>query len=234
MPQCDHCRPLSPNSWWTTYKIFLTYTDRSSTLTSMINTVDTRQLILDTAAMLFHTQSYSDVGVAMICKEAGVSKGSFFHFFPSKQDLGVAVLEQFRENINATLVAKAFSNQYPPLERIQRFVDELYHFQKSQVELHGHLPGCPFGNIVMEQATQDEVLRAKADGCIRSIANHLRTAVADAVQNGDLPPVDEAATTDAMFSYLEGIQLMAKSRNDAEVIKNLGTAVTSIQVAIKT
>jgi TetR/AcrR family transcriptional repressor of nem operon len=211
----------------------LTYTDRSSTFAFMTTTKDTRQLILDTAATLFHTQSYSDVGIATVCKEAGVSKGSFFHFFPSKQDLGVAVLEQFRENINATLVAKAFSSQYPPLERIQRFVDELYRFQLSQVEQHGHLPGCPFGNIVMEQATQDEVLRAKADGCIRSITNHLRTAVADAVQSGDLPPVDEATTAEAMFSYLEGIQLMAKSRNDAEVIKTLGLAVTSIQVPLK-
>ena len=146
----------------------------------------------------------------------------------------MAVLEQFRENINATLVAKAFSSQYPPLERIQRFVDELYRFQKAQAEQHGHLPGCPFGNIVMEQATQDEVLRAKADGCIRSITNHLLTAVADAVQSEDLPPVDETATADAMFSYLEGIQLMAKSRNDAEVIKTLGAAVTLIQVPLKT
>jgi len=211
----------------------LTYTDRSSILRLMMTT-DTRQQILDTAATLFHTQSYSDVGVATICKQAGVSKGSFFHFFPNKQELGVAVLEQFRENINATLVAKAFSSQYPPLERIQRFVDELYRFQKAQAEQHDHMPGCPFGNIVMEQATQDEVLRAKADGCIRSITNHLRTAVADAVQSGDLPPVDEAATADAMFSYLEGIQLMAKSRNDAEVIKTLGAAVTLIQVPLKT
>ena len=195
---------------------------------------DTRQKILNTAATLFHTQSYSDVGVATICKAAGVSKGSFFHFFPNKQELGVAVLELFRENINTTLVAKAFSSQYPPLERIQRFVDELYCFQKAQADQNGHLPGCPFGNIVMEQATQDEVLRAKADGCIRSITNHLQTAVADAVQSGDFPLVDETATADAMFSYLEGIQLMAKSRNDAEVIKTLGAVVTLIQVPLKT
>jgi len=199
-----------------------------------MTTTDTRQKILNTAATLFHSQNYCDVGVAAICKAAGVSKGSFFHFFPNKQELGVAVLELFRENINTTLVAKVFSSQYPPLERIQRFVDELYCFQKAQADQNGHLPGCPFGNIVMEQATQDEVLRAKADGCIRSITNHLQTAVADAVQSGDLPPVDETATADAMFSYLEGIQLMAKSRNDAEVIKTLGVAVTLIQVPLKT
>jgi TetR/AcrR family transcriptional repressor of nem operon len=196
----------------------------------MSRTSDTRQHILDSAATLFHTQSYSDVGIAAICKEADVSKGSFFHFFPSKRDLALAVLEQFRENINATLVAKAFSASYPPLERLLRFVDELYRFQKAQTEEHGHLPGCPFGNIVMEQATRDELLRKKADGCIRSIANHLRSAVADAVQSGELPPLDEEATAEAMFAYLEGIQLMAKARNDADLIRQLGPAMISIRV----
>jgi TetR/AcrR family transcriptional repressor of nem operon len=191
---------------------------------------DTRQQILDAAATLFHTQSYADVGVAAICRQAQVSKGSFFHFFPSKQDLAIAVLEQFRETINRTLVTRAFSGRYPPMERLLRFVDELYRFQKARTEQHGHLPGCPFGNMVMEQATQDEMLRQKADGCIRSITNHIRSAVADAVQSGELPPLDEAATADAMFSYIEGIQLMAKARNDAELIRRLGPALTSIRI----
>jgi len=138
------------------------------------------------------------------------------------------VLEQFREQINATLVTRAFSRQYPPLERLQRFVYELYAFQKAQAEAHGHLPGCPFGNIVMEQATQDDILREKADGCIRSIARHIQTAISDAVQCGDLPPLDEERTAEAMFAYLEGIQLMAKARNDADLIRQLGPALTRI------
>ena len=196
----------------------------------MMTIRDTRQQIVDTAATLFHSQSYSDVGIATICKQANVSKGSFFHFFPSKRDLGLAVLEQFRERINETLVTKAFSPQYPPLERIKQFVDGLYSFQKSQAEAYGHVPGCPFGNIVMEQATQDELLREKADGCIRSIVNHMRTAITDAVQSGDLPPVDEEATANAMFAYLEGIQLMAKAHNDAGLIQKLGPVVTGIRV----
>ena len=199
----------------------------------MIKAADTRQQILDTAASLFHTRGYSDVGIATICKQANVSKGSFFHFFPSKQDLGVAVLEQFRVKINETLVARAFSSQYPPMERLRRFVDELYRFQKAQAEEQGHLPGCPFGNMVVEQSTLDELLRKKADGCIRSIANHIRSAVADAAESGELPPLDEVATADAMFAYLEGIQLMAKGRNDAELIRQLGPAVTAIRIPLE-
>lgn len=196
----------------------------------MIAKTNTRQLILDAAAAMFHLQSYADVGIAAICDRAGVSKGSFFHFFPSKQDLALAVMEQYREQLNQTLIAKAFSATYPPLERLNRFVKELYAFQKAQTDEHGHLPGCLLGNIVMEQATQDEVLRRKADGCLHSVANHIRSVISDAVQSGAIAPVDEEATADAMLGYLEGIQLMAKARNDPELIRRLGPAVIDIRV----
>jgi TetR/AcrR family transcriptional repressor of nem operon len=147
----------------------------------MSHRINTRQHILDAASVLFHTHSYAEVGVATVCSQAGVSKGSFFHFFPSKRDLILAVMDQFRERFAGTLIAQAFVPSLPPLERIDDFVKGLYVFQKAQFEEFGHLPGCPFGNLVMEQATQDEVLRRKAEGILRSIANHFRVAVADAV-----------------------------------------------------
>lgn len=196
----------------------------------MMQKADTRQHILDTASVLFHTHSYSDVGVAAICSEANVSKGSFFHFFRSKQDLALAVMDQFRERLGETLLAKAFSPAYPPMERLDRFIDGLYGFQKSQTDEFGHLPGCPFGNLAMEQATQDEVLRRKVDGCLRSLASYFRTAVSDAVQSGALQPVNEEATADAMLAYVEGIQLLAKARNDPELIRSLGPSVKTIRV----
>ena len=191
---------------------------------------DTRQQILDTASALFHTHSYADVGVAAICHQAGVSKGSFFHFFPSKKELALAVMDQFRERFANTLIANAFVPSCPALDRIDRFVDGLYAFQKAQFEALGHLPGCPFGNMAMEQATQDEALRRKVDAILRSVASHFQAAVSDAVRSGALPALDERATADAMLAYLEGVQLLAKSRNDPEVIRGLGPAVKSIRV----
>jgi len=53
---------------------------------------DTKQRLLDTAQRLFYARSYEDVGVQEICQEAGVKKGSFYHFFPSKRDLTLAIL----------------------------------------------------------------------------------------------------------------------------------------------
>jgi TetR/AcrR family transcriptional repressor of nem operon len=196
----------------------------------MATTSDTRKAILDTAARLFHSQSYAEVGIAAICDQAGVSKGSFFHFFPSKRDLALAVMEKFRRDMNDTLITRALSNRHPPLKRLESLVKEIYRYQKAQTEEFGHLPGCPFGNMVMEQSTQDEHLRLSAQGCLRGLANEIRTVVAEAVKSGEIPPVDEEATAEAMLAYLEGVQLLAKAQNDPEVIRRLGPSVTAIRI----
>lgn len=199
----------------------------------MVKEIDTKQNILDTAAALFYMQSYTAVGVATICKDAGVSKGSFFHFFNSKQDLALAVLDQFSGQLGATLVADSIASSLPPLERLDRFISMLYEAQKTYVEETGHLPGCPFGNVAVEQATQDEVIRKKIEECLASLAQPLRNVVSDAIKNGDMPVVDVEATADAMLSYIEGIQLLAKARNDAEVIRKLGPAIKLIAIRVE-
>ena len=56
---------------------------------------DTKQRILASARELIYSRSYSDVGVAAICTHAGVKKGSFYHFFASKQELTLEALDTF-------------------------------------------------------------------------------------------------------------------------------------------
>src|ERR1700681_3835681 len=53
----------------------------------------TRDRMGRTAARLFLARSYQSVGVNEICAEARVQKGSFYHFFPSKGDLVIAVID---------------------------------------------------------------------------------------------------------------------------------------------
>ena len=59
----------------------------------MGRTSDARERLIEAAGDLWHRRSYTDVGVGEICAEAGVQKGSFYHFFPSKQDLALAVID---------------------------------------------------------------------------------------------------------------------------------------------
>lgn len=193
--------------------------------------MNTRQQIVDTAAILFHAHNYSDIGVARVCEEAGVSKGSFFHFFPTKRDLALAVVEQVNLNMAAGVIRDAFDPSIPPMERFHRFVDGFYQQSQTEKATYGNVLGCPFGNLILEQGARDEALRVKANGVMKSMALQLQAALADAVQASDLPAsLDEEATAVAMLGYLEGLLLLAKSRNDPEIISRLGPAITSIQI----
>ena len=56
---------------------------------------DTHEKILRSASQLFAKNGYSATGVAAICKKANISKGAFYHHFPSKQDVFLALLENW-------------------------------------------------------------------------------------------------------------------------------------------
>ena len=57
---------------------------------------DAKQRILNSAQVLMLARGYAGTKVDEICEHAGVSKGSFYHFFPSKRDLTLAVLDHFQ------------------------------------------------------------------------------------------------------------------------------------------
>jgi len=188
----------------------------------MENVSDTRQRIIDSARELIYARSYSDVGVQQICNHAGVKKGSFYHYFPSKRDLTLAVLEQLQAYFRDTILKRSFAADIPPLQRIEHFFSSIYEFQKQTKAATGHVLGCPFGNLGCEMSTQDDVLRSKVDTIFRASEHPFQQALQEAVAQGDLPAIDTATTARAIFAYVEGILMVAKTRNDPEVIRDLG------------
>ncbi len=184
--------------------------------------IDTRQRLLDSAQALIYASSYREVGVQQICNHAGVKKGSFYHFFPSKRDLALAVLDQTHALMQDTLIDKAFARDLPPLARIEGFFASLYDFHKQVKKNTGYVLGCPFGNIGCEMSTQDEVLRGKVDSILSAAERPFAAALKEAIARGDLPAMDTAAAASALFAYTEGIMLYAKTRNDPGLIRDLG------------
>lgn len=191
---------------------------------------DTRARIIATAREMFHGRSYGAVGIQEICAVARVQKGSFYHFFPSKHELALAVIDDVAKDWAHGFVAEAFDQNLPPLERLDYLIDAAYYWQKSASDLEGRMPGCLFGNLALELSTRDDVMRAKLNAVFDQAKDKFRATLDDAVRSGAFAPMDTDATATAMLAYLEGIILLAKTRNDPEVILRLGTAIKTLRL----
>ncbi len=191
---------------------------------------DTSQRILTTARDLIYARSYTDVGVAEICAQAGIYKGSFYHFFPSKRDLTLAVLELVLAETKERLLDRAFDPKIPPLERLDRLAELAYGIQKEWASLAGRVLGCPIGNLATELATQDELIRAATAQAFRRLQGQLRNTLVEAIGRGELANVNVDATAQAMVAYLEGVLMLAKTENDLKVIRRLLPALRYIRV----
>ncbi len=194
------------------------------------STFDTRQRILLTARELFHGNNYADIGIKQICDIAGVQKGSFYHFFPSKRDLALSVIDHMAEDWASGFVQEAFDPELPPMERLDYLIDGAYFWQKATKNIDGRMPGCLFGNLALEISTRDDVLRARLSSVFEKTEQRFEDTLIEAVQLSVISPLNTHLTAQAMLAYLEGIILLAKSRNDPEVIQQLGVAIKAIRI----
>lgn len=192
--------------------------------------IDTRARILESARDLIYARSYADVGVAEICKQAGVQKGSFYHFFPSKQDLALAMIDETFAELDAEILRKAFFADIPPMERLRKLPQLMAGHQEVIKDATGHMPGCPFGNLAVELSTQDESIRHKTNHVFCNMEAYFKQTLEEAQANEDIGAVDIEATAQAMLGYIEGIMLLAKTRNEPELMRRLGPAVADIRI----
>jgi len=198
----------------------------------MKKTCETKEKLLQVGFDLMWDSSYGSVSVDDICKRAGINKGSFYHFFPSKADLAIAAYEEhWREKRPA--MDRIFSPSVPPVERLQNFCRYVYQVQKEKAEKYGHVCGCPYASVGSEIATLDEKIRAKFEQLMNSGRKYVESALADAIREGSVTIKDPVATAQRLNTMLVGMLVEARVQNDLKVLDGLESAVMDY-VGVKT
>lgn len=189
---------------------------------------DAKDRLVETGLKLFFARSYDGVGVAEICEEAGVTKGSFYHFFPSKDDLGLAVIDYIWSRMRASAQEIADSEQ-SPLGRIRTLFDSFCHRIAECKRINGRVMGCPFCNLAAEMSTQNERMRAKLtevyDGMTAFFFDQLEKAKAA----GEIPTsINTQNAACHLIMLMQGMAVLSKTYNDAEMIQRMAEdAVTA-------
>ena len=194
----------------------------------MGRTSDARQRLIEAACRLFQARGYGAVGVKDICAQAGVNKGSFYHFFPSKQELAIAAIEHYWDDSERQM-SVALEADAPPLKRIERFLDWHYNDQRcARLPESGCLEGCTLGNLALELSAREEPIRQALDSAFQKWVGRLKPVLADAMEAGDIERRDPAALAREMIAYLEGATLLAKTHNDIRMLKALRSGVARL------
>jgi len=187
-----------------------------------------REKIVDAACELFHQRGYRAVGVQEICDSAGVQKGSFYHFFRSKQELALAMLDQTWLRMQELKFTPAFRDELPPLQRIERYLEILPQVFGELRMSQGAVCGCPFGNMALEMSTHDDAIRRKLDSIYRAWARYLEDCLDEAIECGDLPAIDTRTAADSVVAYISGMAVLAKTRNSLDATASLRPAVLAL------
>jgi len=177
----------------------------------------TRERLIDTTQRLLWADGYAGVSVDRICKDAGVKKGSFYHFFPSKEDLVLAALDALWAAAQAGLYGNAFDLRLHPLERLNRFAELNYgyHVEMLKGGQWRAEQGCPFGNVGAEIGADDVRIRAKVRALYEAEVVYFQKTLADAVAAGAIPAQDVTAAARQLVALQTGLYTHAKVYDDA-------------------
>ena len=169
---------------------------------------ETKERILRTAFQLFHEQGFHATGVATIVREAAINPGSLYHFFESKDDLLLSVLEFAVGYLSPAMIEPAEQRTSDPIERIFALLEQ---YREGMLR-HGCRMGCPIGNLALEVSDGNVEARRLIH---RNFENWVSRVEGWLVKAGDkLPPdLDRARLAHFVLTVMEGGLMQARAAN---------------------
>ncbi len=170
-----------------------------------------RELLLEAATKLIRSKGYTSTTVDDLCEAAGVSKGTFFHNFTSKEDLGVAAANRWAQVTSEFFRLAPYHLNKDPLDRILGYV----RFRKEI--LNGELPEftCLVGTMIQEvYQSHPEINKA----CFNSIFGHAEVLESDLSEAKKLYSPKASWTSSSLALHtqavIQGSFILAKASGD--------------------
>lgn len=177
---------------------------------------ESKTKLLDAALHAVRAQGYAATTVDDICREAGVTKGSFFHHFKSKDELALSAAAHWETTTEAFFAAAPYRQSPDPLQRLLGYVDF-----RAEI-LQGELPDytCLLGTLVQETyATHPDIRIA----CDKALSSHIAMLARDieAAKQRYAPDAPWSADSVGYFiqSVLQGAFIFAKAKQGPEVVR---------------
>jgi len=173
---------------------------------------DTREHILATGEQLCLHRGFVGMGLSELLKTAEVPKGSFYHYFRSKEAFGVAMLERYYMAYHQRLTQHFSSPGANAREKL------LAHYQQTLQQFcqHDRINGCLTVKLSAEVCDLSEDMRVALDRGAAKIITLLAESLAQGVKEGSLRLTDDAVSTaNVLYALWLGASLQAKITRSA-------------------
>lgn len=183
----------------------------------------TRELLLDAAEREIHLHGFQGASLARLLAETGLTKGAFYHHFPSKQALGYAIVEErLNQMITGMWIEPLRQHTNPLLGMIAVIREASEQLGDELVRM-----GCPLNNLAQEMSPIDEGFRQRIarvyDRWHRSIVEGLLRGQGAGLVRTD---IDCDAVARFIIASIEGALGMAKNAQNPAILVQCGVALS--------
>ena len=180
---------------------------------------DVRQHIIDTALPIILGKGFSAVGLSELLTEAAVPKGSFYHYFKSKEAFGEALLDSYFADYHERLRARLKAEEGDAAQRLMSYWTMWRETQASD----GPIGKCLIVKLAGEVSDLSEAMRTALQRGTDRIIALLAECIDDGVADGSLvaaaaADVDEQATALMLYELWLGASLLTKIRRDPSAL----------------
>ena len=181
---------------------------------------ETKRKLVEAGVLLMRAKGFHATSLDEICSNAGVTKGGFFHYFKSKDELAAAALVRFQDARAKAYADAPFRKLGDPLERL---LGRLDYVEESAGGTHGMTKGCLIGVLAQELSFTNANLRNACQELFLRIAEDVERDLAEA-KAIHAPGANFNPKKLALFyvSLVQGSYLMAKSaENNSILVDNI-------------
>lgn len=193
----------------------------------------TREKVLDAAFCEIHRSGFQAASIANILASTGLTKGALYHHFPTKQALGLAVVDE-------VVYRRLDTRFFTPLRESERPLETLLGALGSVSERAEELVtlGCPLNNLMQEMSPLDPAFKERLGIVLQAWRDAVETALRKAQEQGELrAEVDCAESALFIVSAWEGCIGIAKNLQSGEALeacsRQLQAYIRSLCVNVK-
>lgn len=168
---------------------------------------DTRELLLRAGVEALTEQGLSGTGLDGLLKRVNVPKGSFYHYFESKDAFGRELIQRYTQYFADRLDHWLLDETLPPLKRLEAFVD----WAKEGMVRYQFQRGCLVGNLGQEIGLLPDDYRTPLEMALQDWQQRLALCLEKAKSTGDLSPqADSARLAECFWIGWEGAVMRAR------------------------